>query len=189
MKCVPIPVSTFRCNRSNGGCCSRSNMPLTLAYARTIHKFQGLSAGPVDEGKIPNPYDCIVCDPDINQVEGRALGLLYTAISRATTFGDANGLNSAIYFDESFNAERIRMLGKKINTDEDFQNVTKRRVWVAHIKQSTKTSSLNDIQTAHIKHWIDTSTYSYNTLFHKIENYKQHRCSVNIPKQRKRKRT
>jgi hypothetical protein len=69
-----------------------------LAFARTIHKFQGLSAGPVDAGKIPNMYDCIICDPDMKQSEARATGLFYTALSRATTFGDSEGLNSAIYF-------------------------------------------------------------------------------------------
>ena len=68
-------------------------VPLTLAYARTIHKFQGMSAGPVDEGKIKNMYDVIVCDPDEKSFQGTVLGLLYTATSRATTLGDDNGLD------------------------------------------------------------------------------------------------
>ena len=58
---VPIPSSKFGYKSS---CFSRTYIPLSLAYARTIHKFQGLSAGPVDEGKIPNMFDVIVCDPD-----------------------------------------------------------------------------------------------------------------------------
>ena len=112
---VPIPTSTYASQR-NGGCCTRTNLPLTLAYARTIHKFQGQSAGPVDKGKIPNIYGCIICDPDKSEVEGRALGLFYTALSQATTLGDDDGLNSAIYFTgEDFNEKRIRNLGKRKN--------------------------------------------------------------------------
>ena len=108
-------TSTYACQR-NGGCCTRTNLPLTLAYARTIHKFQGQSAGPVDKGKIPNIYGCIICDPDKSEVEGRALGLFYTALSRATTLGDDDGLNSANYFTgEDFNEKRIRNLGKRKN--------------------------------------------------------------------------
>ena len=83
MQAVPIPVSMYRCSN---GCCVRRFVPLDVAYARTIHKFQGLSAGPVDEGKVPNMYDCIVCDPDEKKFEGSALGLLYTAVLRATTW-------------------------------------------------------------------------------------------------------
>ena len=125
----------------------------------------------------------------MNQVEGRALGLLYTAISRATTLGGDDGLNSAIYFDKSFNADRIRMLGKKIGTDEDFQNVTKRRVWVTHIKQSTRPSALSNLEIEKVKTWVSTTTYTYNTLYHKIEQYKQQRHNTQPHRTHKRKRT
>ena len=84
-----------------------------MSYARTIHKFQGLTAGPVNEGKIPNMYQCIICDPDEKKIEGTSLGLFYTATSRATTLGDDDGMNSAIYFSgNQFKEERIRGLTK-----------------------------------------------------------------------------
>ncbi len=60
-KHVPIPTASYRCDKN---CCLCTYVPLEVSYARTIHKFQGLTAGPVDEGKIPNMYQCIVCDPD-----------------------------------------------------------------------------------------------------------------------------
>ena len=63
-----------------------------------MNTVSALSAGPVDAGKIPNMYKCIVCDPDEKSFESSALGLLYTAVSRGTTLGDSDGMNSAVYF-------------------------------------------------------------------------------------------
>ena len=94
-KILPVPPEQFICT---SGCCTRLFLPLAVSYARTIHKFQGLTAGPVDKGKIPNMFDLLVVDPDEKQCEGSALGLLYTAVSRATTLGEDSSLGSAIYF-------------------------------------------------------------------------------------------
>ena len=136
---VPIPTTMYRCDK---GCCTRTFVPLELAYARTIHKFQGLTAGPVDKGRIPNIYECIICDPDEKKYEGSSLGLLYTALSRATTLGDEHGLGSAIYFIGSdFKAEQITRLTKKKNSDECFVQAQKRQKWVDYItnqEQKTK---------------------------------------------------
>jgi len=124
-KLVPVPLVTFDC-KNKSRCCRRVFMPLTLAYARTIHKFQGLTAGPVDEGKIPNMHNVIVCDPDEKHFEGTAIGLLYTAVSRATTLSDDDGLNSAIYFDGNcFKANRIRNLIIKENGGGEFEGAKK----------------------------------------------------------------
>ena len=125
----------MRCTKN---CCTRTFLPLDLAFARTIHKFQGLSAGPVDKGKIPNMYDCIICDPDIQGAECRATGLLCTAASRATKLGDKDGLNSAIYFQgRDFTRSRIQNVTKKTNSQYEFENVKRRRAWVQHLKQNT----------------------------------------------------
>lgn len=113
-------------------------MPLDLAFARTIHRFQGLSAGPVDEGKIPNMYECIICDPDVKASEVRATGLFYTALSRATTLGDDDGLNSAIYFTgNNITKDRIQNVTKKANKNEEYINVIKRRQWMTYLSQNT----------------------------------------------------
>ena len=121
---VPIPITTYRCEHN---CCTRTFVPLEVAYARTIHKFQGLSAGPVDKDKVPNLYQCIICDPDEKKFEGTgALGLLYTAVSRGTTLGDTNGLNSAIYFDgKDFRRERIQRLAYCKDSNQLFKMATK----------------------------------------------------------------
>ena len=135
---VPIPVSMYRCDKK---CCTRTFLPLEVSYARTIHKFQGLTAGPVDEGKIPNIYECIICDPDDKKYEGSSLGLLYTALSRATTLGDNNGLNSAIYFTgPEFKRERITRLTKRKNSNDDFKQAIKRQRWVDFIQKQEQKS-------------------------------------------------
>ena len=95
-KSIPIPPCETRCKH---GCCTRTNIPLDLSFARTIHTFQGLQAGPTKEGKRKeHMYEHIICDPHDKSVETTQTGMFYTAVSRGTTLGDNNGLNSAIYF-------------------------------------------------------------------------------------------
>jgi hypothetical protein len=122
---------------------------LDLAFARTIHKFQGLSAGPVDAGKIPNMYECIICDPDVKASESRATGLFCTALSRATTLGDEDGLNSAIYFTgKNITKDRIQHVTLKSDKNEEYINVIRRRKWVHHLKKNTVKSKRTDTKQA-----------------------------------------
>jgi hypothetical protein len=101
-----------------------------------------LTAGPVDKGKIPNMYHCIICDPDQKHFEASALGLLYTALSRATTLGDDDGLNSAIYFTGTdFKEERIRNPCNKQGTTKSFEKAKHRATWVKYLTQQTDKTS------------------------------------------------
>ena len=93
---MPIPIITNRCSKN---CCTRTYVPLELAYARSIHKFQGMTVGPSKPGQPPNMYRTIICDPDEKRFEGMWPGLLYTMVSRATTLGESDGKGSALYFD------------------------------------------------------------------------------------------
>ena len=151
-------------------------MPITLAYARTIHKFQGLSAGPVDAGRTPNAYECIVCDPDDKQFEAGSIGLFYTALSRATTFGDENGLGSAIYFTgESMTEERFKHLKKKPKGSGNFELATHRDTWVKHLEnQESKTLLSIDKNPEHIKaviQWANTKKVSFDEFFKRKTEY------------------
>jgi hypothetical protein len=89
-------------------------------------------------------YNCIICDPDQKRFEASALGLLYTALSRATTLGDDNGLNSAIYFiGTDFKEERIRNPCNKQGSTKAFEKAKHRTMWVEYLRQQTiKTSIL-----------------------------------------------
>ena len=170
---MPIPTEDFVCTR---GCCTRSFVPLTIAYARTIHKFQGMSAGPVDPGKIKNMYDVIVCDPDDKEFEGTALGLLYTGVSRATTLGDNEGRGSAIYFTgSSLREDRIRNLTMKKDGKKEFEMAKKRRYWVNYISARAQRfkAHVKEIMTKKelLLRWATTQTYSYDELYNRINNY------------------
>lgn len=86
-------------------------------------------------------YEVLVCDPDEKSFEGSALGLLYTAVSRATTLGDDSGIGSAIYFiGSAFKETRIRNLTCKLNTNHEFELAKKRRYWVQHINSQAAAS-------------------------------------------------
>jgi hypothetical protein len=166
MQHVPIPTTNYHCGK--GGCCSRTFIPLQLAYARTIHKFQGLSAGPVDKGKIKNPYECIVCDPDKKQYEGACPGLLYTATSRATTLGDVKtGKSSAIYFNgPHFKEERVRRLMHCKDSNKMYVKATKRDQWVKYLKRRQAQSQPRIKKTlSKMKKIIRFTKTKHNTTF------------------------
>jgi hypothetical protein len=68
-------------------------MPISLAYAKTGHTFQGQRVGP------SNVIPCIIVQPGSIKMERLCPGLLYMFISRATTIGSPEDrLSSAIFF-------------------------------------------------------------------------------------------
>lgn len=183
---VPIPVSQTRCRKM---CCVRNFLPLTLAYARTIHKFQGLSAGPTKEGRPENAYKCIVCDPDEKKWERSALGLLYTAVSRATTLGDDDGLGSAIYFfGRDFKESRVRNMHKKKNSMDDFVAVIKRDKWVRHLRRNTVIPSADKARIDRVAKYLNRTTWDVGKLLDRIDAYKATKSSGHARTARKRKR-
>jgi hypothetical protein len=147
-------------------------LPLQLAFARTLHRFQGLSAGPVDEGKIPNMFGVIICDPDVKAVEGRATGFFYTMLSRATTLGDEDGLNSAIYFiGPNLTKERIQNLTLKTKSNQTLQNVKRRINWVNHLKENTRDNThVDKDHMSKIFEWAK-QPIPYDELFARTNQY------------------
>ena len=108
--------------------------PLVLAWARTIHKFQGLQAGP----------SCsimkIIADVGTDRFEAGTPGLLYTLISRAMTIGElaGNRLDSALYFfGSNMSEQRITSLSKRIDGSTT-KAVMKRDLWVAYLMHRVK---------------------------------------------------
>jgi len=75
---VPIPPIEITCKKH---CCTYKYIPLSIAYARTGHTFQGQNVGP------NHPIPCIVVNPGKKSMELLCPGLLYMFISRATTIG------------------------------------------------------------------------------------------------------
>ena len=61
---VPIPRHTRQCDLSYGNtCCERTNIPLQLAFGKTIHTFQGQSVGKVQPHQPKNQFQRIIVDP------------------------------------------------------------------------------------------------------------------------------
>lgn len=181
-QCVPIPLQTIPCERNNG-CCQRTYVPLVLAYARTTHRFQGLTAGPVDPGKVKNMFDVIVCDPDEGLYEKSALGLLYTAVSRATTLGDEQGLNSAVYFTGSdFNEQRIRGIGRCTDGISEYKRVLDRRTWVRYLHDRTRTSAFSKQDIVTMLEWGTKYRTTYTLLYNRIRYFVHSKSQPSAPR-------
>ena len=114
-------------------------IPLELAFARTIHQFQGQECGPDKNIK------CIVGHPGPRSFETLNPGTFYTLLSRASTLGDENGNGSAIYFTgENINTHRLTRIHKKSegtirnsNSEEDtIEKVVMRNHWIQHLKDN-----------------------------------------------------
>lgn len=118
-------------------------------------------------------FDVLICDPDEVEFEMTALGLLYTAVSRATTLGDEDGLNSAIYFiGEHFKAERMTRLGLRKGSDtEQYKRVIDRRVWVRRLREQTRRSHFTKKQISSVLQWAESNTVSYPYLYNHIRKY------------------
>jgi hypothetical protein len=154
---VPIPKAKHFCNTK---CCNREFIPLVLAWAITTHRFQGQSAGPVDSGKIPNSYESIVFDPHDSSAEQKHLGLFYTGLSRATTLGDEQGLNSAIYFTGNDATEsRMSNIGRKKNSRDYYDSYVKRSKWVQHLAGNVYVGSMTGDKKEELCKWIDSTSY------------------------------
>ena len=122
-------------------------------------------------------YQCIVCEPDEKNFEETSLGLFYTALSRGTTLGDDEGMNSAIYFIGSqFREERIRGITKLKNSDEDFIIAKKRKKWVQFLKRRERLSQkhVNTVIAAEtIMSTLDSTTFDFDFLYDRIRTYCQ----------------
>lgn len=151
----------------------RTLLPLELSFARTIHKFQGLQAGPVDKGKPPNAFETIVCDPDGKKAEGKATGLLYTAVSRATSLGDDNGLNSGIYFiGNDITPERVQRVSYKTNSSMLLANVERRSSWVNHLEANVLLQNDDDLfPMQKLFHWANSTPIPYDFLYTRTQQY------------------
>ena len=137
------------------------------------------------KGDTPNAFKVLVCDPDDNQVEGSALGLLYAATSRASTLGDDTGLNSGIYFTgDNFTSERICQLGKKKprtksehSNPVDYEKVKKRKLWVSYLIRNTRDSTMSNEEMESLHKWTKRRI-QLQTLEETIRHYFENRSDV-----------
>ena len=131
---VCIPMVKGRCN--NNAACERTYMPLALAFARTIHSFQGASVGKTPPGQPDNTFHRIIADPGTRKQEGTMPGLFYTLLSRATTLGEEGKLEtSAILFNgTNMTPGRIRNITQKADGNV-YSKVKNLQKWVKYLEK------------------------------------------------------
>ena len=159
---VPIPPVSVQCNSR---CCSRTYLPLRLAYAKTIHTFQGSNAGPTRPGQPENYVKRIICDPGNIQFEKSNIGTFYTCMSRGTTLGDLlDKTTSAIYFTgDNMRPSRIQNLTKQ-KDGSMCVNAVQRQKWVSYLKTHTHTSGFTVQQKDALFTWAATTKISHSHL-------------------------
>lgn len=169
---IPVVAHAVRCS---GLCnCTRTYMPLSLAYGKTAHTFQGMNVGPVPPGRPENAIQKIIVDPGTRSFEGQNVGLFYQLLSRATTIGSRNDkMSSAIYFDgQNFSRKRFQNLAMK-NEKEMYKKAVLRKEWVDYLRSNEVRKGLwNDEQMEELFQWAQTSRVSDKELQMIIENRK-----------------
>jgi hypothetical protein len=152
---VPIAPVKMPCKFRN--CCYRTFMPLRLAYAQTLHTFQGQNAGPTMPGQPPNSISCIICDPGTRLFESKCVGLFYTLLSRITSLGDdSDKFSSTIYFiGDNMTPERILDI-TRTKKNELYHNAFLRHRFVAYLNEHMHTSGLTSQKREDLFQWVET---------------------------------
>ena len=152
---IPIPPIKMPCKFRN--CCFRTYLPLRLAYAQTLHTFQGQNAGPTTQGQPPNSISCIICDPGTRLFESNCVGLFYTLLSRITTLGnDKDKFSSTIYFiGDNMTPGRILDI-THTQKGQLYHNAFLRQRFVSYLNTHMHTSGLTSQQQKIIFDWAET---------------------------------
>jgi hypothetical protein len=131
-------------------------MPLKLAYAQTLHTFQGQNAGPTMPGQPPNSISCIICDPGTRLFESICVGLFYTLLSRITSLGDnSDKFSSAIYFTgDNMTPARIMEITRTKKGDL-YHNALLRHRFVTYLNKHMHTSGLSGQERDYIFQWAE----------------------------------
>ena len=123
--CVPVPMKQTFCDYR---CCILHHMPLTLSFARTLHKFQGGQVGP------KYPLKSIVFDCGSSKVEGGNPGFAYTGVSRAASL-------SSLYFCGELEPDRLMDLTKtRKRGQQTYKKVALRQRWIDYLRTNLKSN-------------------------------------------------
>ena len=156
-----VPIAPIKIHCKHAFCCCRTYIPLRLAFAQTIHTFQGQNAGPVEIGQPPNAIQKLVCEPGTRRFEGNCVGLFYTLLSRVTTFGNPlDKFSSAIYFTgTNMNTERV--LNITLNEKGQMYAMAKRRkTYVDYLHQNVHDSKMSIDDQIKVFEWTKTKMIS-----------------------------
>lgn len=143
-------------------CCIARFCPLVVAYACTVHKFQGFEAG-FDKG---DTVHHIIADMNSLDWEKLNPGTAYVVTSRAKTIGTISGsrtypMNSNIYFDGQISEYRFTKTLYK-NSGEKCLHIKQRDAWVSFLNERAAETEarLTPDTLRKMKHNIETVTSS-----------------------------
>ena len=152
---VPIAPITVRCDKK---CCSRSQIPLGLSFARTIHTLQGISVGPTKPGQPKNSVPYLIASIGPKSMETCWTGLTYVVCSRPTTIGTIEDPSqSALFF---LGNEAIPKRFMNIHENQSTGSTTKRwnnrEKWMSYLESNKITSKTTKEQKQSIFDWYET---------------------------------
>lgn len=176
---VALTPVTTDCDNDKCYSCKRTQIPLELAFGKTIHTFQGINVGPVKPGQPPNQINSIVCDPGPREFESKACGLLYTACTRGSTLGNStDNLSSAVYFTgPHMHFKRIKFLQHNA-TGEKCLRIRQRNQWIQHLKNNTKIRKIENNAMSAIADWYKSNCITRDNLDQLIDNMASHHQST-----------
>jgi hypothetical protein len=150
-----VPIAPIKVPCKHVFCCCRTYIPLRLAFAQTIHTFQGQNAGPVEPGQSPNAVQKLICDPGTRRFEGNCIGLFYTLLSRITTFGNPlDKFSSAIYFTgTNMNTERVLNITQN-EKGHMYAMAEKREKYVSYLQKHEHGSKMSMNEQNKILDWV-----------------------------------
>lgn len=155
---IPIPAIETICA---SGCCTCKFIPLEISFATTIHKFQGMEAGPGKTIKI------IVVDIGNSLFESNCPGTAYVACSRVSTLENFDINKTPLYFHGEVTYDRLTNLIYKRNSNkekEEYLTVQRRSKWIEHLRKNLKKNTITNTEKKEIKNWIESTTISAKQL-------------------------
>jgi hypothetical protein len=154
-KFVPIyPLKVF-CRK---GCCILEYFPISLAFAKTIHKIQGKEFGP----RFKN-LPALVADIGQRVLESMFLGITYVILSRVSNIGNGNPDNSVLYFSgPMFEENRFTDLTHKTNSSTLYKRYEDRLRWISHIEEVALRTDITiaDEEKDDLENWARHTTIS-----------------------------
>lgn len=152
-KWIPIPVVSKLCDKQGCKRCTMEFIPLTLAYAWTIHGIQGMNVG------FKHLIKKIIAEPGNRGFEGINPGTLYTVSSRATSIGNKRDrTTSELFFDgPEMNGDRIRQLTRSLTSvkgiSKEYEKCIKRRKWTEYLESNIKKITPNEEEKSELLEW------------------------------------
>jgi hypothetical protein len=149
---VPIPPIEVKCQNH---CCTFKYIPLSLAYAKTGHTFQGQNVGP--NHAIP----CIIVHPGPKKMEHCCPGLLYMFASRPTTIGTPEDRSkSGLFFcSNDMNIERVSNLTTTKDGKECIK-VRNRSKWIAYLRRNICAVNISKNEKDKLIKWVKETRIS-----------------------------